>query len=31
MPANANTSAIGNKYIIQIAKTMGKRTILACA
>jgi hypothetical protein len=31
MPANANTTTIGNKYMIQIAKTMVKRTILACA
>jgi xanthine dehydrogenase YagS FAD-binding subunit len=31
MPANANTTTIGNKYMIQIAKTMIKRTILACA
>ena len=31
MPANASTTAIGNKYMIQIAKTMIKRTILACA
>ena len=31
MPANANTTTIGNKYMIQIAKVMVKRTILACA
>ena len=31
MPANANTTTIGNKYMIQIAKIMVKRTILACA
>ena len=31
MPANANTTTIGNKYMIQIAKTLVKRTILACA
>lgn len=31
MPANANTTSIGNTYMIQIAKTMVKRTILACA
>ena len=30
MPANANTTTIGNKYMIQIAKIMVKRTILAC-
>jgi xanthine dehydrogenase YagS FAD-binding subunit len=30
MPANANTTTIGNKYMIQIAKTLVKRTILAC-
>jgi xanthine dehydrogenase YagS FAD-binding subunit len=31
MPANANTTTIGNKYMIQIAKVLVKRTILACA
>jgi xanthine dehydrogenase YagS FAD-binding subunit len=31
MPANANTTTIGNEYMIQIAKVMVKRTILACA
>jgi xanthine dehydrogenase YagS FAD-binding subunit len=31
MPANANTTTIGNKYMIQIAKTLVKRTLLACA
>jgi len=31
MPANANTTTIGNKYMIQIAKIMVKRTLLACA
>lgn len=31
MPANANTTTIGNKYMIQIAKTLVKRAILACA
>jgi xanthine dehydrogenase YagS FAD-binding subunit len=31
MPANANTTTTGNKYMIQIAKIMVKRTILACA
>jgi xanthine dehydrogenase YagS FAD-binding subunit len=31
MPANANTTTIGNKYMIQIAKTLVKRTILLCA
>jgi len=30
MPANANTTTIGNKYMIQIAKTLVKRAILAC-
>jgi xanthine dehydrogenase YagS FAD-binding subunit len=31
MPANANTTTVGNTYMIQIAKVMIKRTILACA
>ncbi len=31
MPANANTTTTGNSYMIQIAKVMVKRTILACA
>jgi xanthine dehydrogenase YagS FAD-binding subunit len=31
MPANANTTTIGNKYMIQIAKTMVKRALLALA
>ena len=31
MPTNANSTTIGNKYMIQIAKTLVKRTILACA
>jgi xanthine dehydrogenase YagS FAD-binding subunit len=31
MPANANTTTVGNSYMIQIAKTMVKRTILNCA
>jgi len=31
MPANLNTTTIGNKYMIQIAKIMVKRTLLACA
>ena len=31
MPANANTTTIGNKYMIQIAKTLIKRTLLLCA
>ena len=31
MPANANTTTIGNKYMIQSAKVLVKRTLLACA
>jgi len=30
LPFVANTTAIGNKYMIQIAKTMVKRAVLAC-
>ena len=30
MPLNPSTTAIGNKYIIQLAKTMAKRAVLAC-
>lgn len=29
-PANALTSAVGNKYIVQLAKVMVKRAVLAC-
>jgi hypothetical protein len=29
MPANPNTTTIGNKHMIQIAKMLVKRTILA--
>ena len=31
MPENASTTSTGNKYMIQIAKTLVKRAILACA
>jgi len=31
MPFTASTTAIGNKYMIQVAKTLVKRTILLCA
>jgi xanthine dehydrogenase YagS FAD-binding subunit len=30
LPFTANTTNVGNKYIIQVAKTMVKRAVLAC-
>lgn len=30
VPANASTTAVGNKYMVQLAKVMVKRAVLAC-